>query len=223
MIRDWAPEDRPREKLMQFGAAALTNVELLAILLRTGCDGATVMDVARSLLAAQENDLLVLMRSSPEKMMHIRGMGKTKAITLSAAFELGRRCQFRPPKTGPVTSARDVAELMIPILKDLTYETCWVLFFDGGRHYIGKEQISSGGLNATIVDVRMVLKTALDKLACEMILVHNHPSGNTNPGRQDKLLTQSLKNAAKMVDVALIDHVVIGGDGYFSFAEEGIL
>lgn len=112
---------------------------------------------------------------------------------------------------------------MIPMLKDLSYETCWVLYFDGGRNYIGKEQISSGGLNATIVDVRMVLKTALDKLACEMILVHNHPSGNTSPGRQDKLLTQSLKNAAKMVDIALIDHVIIGGDGYFSFAEEGIL
>ena len=170
-----------------------------------------------------DNSMYALVRTPVEKMMRIKGIGRAKAATLSAAFEMGRRGQIPVERPDSITSAREVAEMMIPMLKDLTHETCWVLFFDGARKYIGREQVSSGGLNATIVDIRMVLKKALDKLSCELIIVHNHPSGSHKPGRQDKLLTQTLKEAARMVDVHLIDHIVIGGNRYFSFAEEGLL
>ncbi|MDD4920542.1 MAG: DNA repair protein RadC [Bacteroidales bacterium] len=222
-ITDWAKEERPRERLMDNGPASLTNAELLAILLRTGTGKANVLDLARNLLAGHGNQLYELVRSPVEKMTRIKGIGTTKAVTLCAAFELGRRAQLPVERPSSITSAGEVAQIMIPMLRDLTHETCWVLFFDGGRKLIGKEQISSGGLNATIVDVRMILKKALDKLSCELILVHNHPSGSNKPGRQDKILTQTLKEAARMVDLHLIDHIVIGGNGYFSFAEEGLL
>jgi DNA repair protein RadC len=222
-ITDWAKEERPRERLMDNGPASLTNAELLAILLRTGTGRANAMDLARNLLAEHGNQLYELVRSPVEKMTRIRGVGTAKAVTLCAAFELGRRAQLPVERPAAITSAGEVARIMIPMLRDLTHETCWVLFFDGGRKLIGKEQISSGGLNATIVDVRMILKKALDKLSCELILVHNHPSGSNKPGRQDRILTQTLKEAARMVDLHLIDHIVIGGNGYFSFAEEGLL
>jgi len=222
-ITDWAKEERPRERLLANGPSSLTNAELLAILLRTGTGKANVMDLARNLLAAHENQLYELVRAPVEKMTKVRGIGITKAATLCAAFELGRRAQLPVERPNAITSAGEVAQMMIPMLRDLTHETCWVLFFDGGRKLIGKEQISSGGLNATIVDVRMILKKALDKLSCELILVHNHPSGSNKPGRQDRILTQTLKESARMVDLHLIDHIVIGGNGYYSFAEEGLL
>jgi DNA repair protein RadC len=222
-IRDWAREDRPRERLLEKGTDVLTNAELLAILLRTGTGKKNALELARELLAAHENCLHDLVRSPVDKMIRIPGIGNTKAVTLCAAFELGRRAQVPVVRSASITSAREVAEIMSPMLKDLTHETCWVLFFDGGRKFLGKELVSRGGLNATIVDIRMILKRALDKLSCELILVHNHPSGNRKPGRQDRLLTQTLREAARMVDMQLIDHIVIGGDGYFSFAEEGLL
>lgn len=222
-IKDWAEGERPRERLVEKGATALSNIELLAILLRTGIGSRNVMDLARNLLSEHGNQLGELVRSPIEKMMRIKGVGMAKAVTLCAAFELGRRAQIPEERPKTITSAVEVARLMTPMLKDLTYETCWVLFFDGGRKFIGKELISTGGLNATIVDIRMVLKKALDKLSCELILVHNHPSGNNRPGKQDKILTNTLKEAARMVDLHLIDHIVIGGNGYFSFAEEGLL
>lgn len=222
-INEWAEGDRPREKLLEKGASALTNTELLAILIRSGTRNMNAMETARCLINKHDNSLYALVRTPIEKMMRIKGIGPAKATALAAAFELGRRGQVPVERPASITSAREVADMMIPMLKDLTYETCWVLFFDGARKYIGREQVSSGGLNATIVDIRMVLKKALDKLSCELIIVHNHPSGSHKPGRQDKLLTQTLKEAARMVDVHLIDHIVIGGSRYFSFAEEGLL
>ena len=222
-IREWALEERPRERFMEKGPASLTNAELLAILLRTGTGKKNVMEIARTLLSEHDNRLQELVRSPVEKLTRIKGIGTAKAVTLCAAFELGRRAQIPAESRDAITSADQVARMMIPMLRDLTHETCWVLFFDGGRKLIGKEQISSGGLNATIVDVRMILKKALDKLSCELILVHNHPSGSNKPGRQDRILTQTLKEAARMVDLHLIDHIVIGGNGFYSFAEEGLL
>jgi len=222
-IRDWARDERPRERLLEKGTDVLTNAELLAILLRTGTGKKNALELARELLVAHGNCLHDLVRSPVDKMIRIPGIGSTKAVTLCAAFELGRRAQVPVARPASITSAREVAEIMSPMLKDLPHETCWVLFFDGGRKFLGKELISSVGLNATIVDVRMILKKALDKLSCELILVHNHPSGNRKPGRQDRLLTRTLRDAARMVDLQLIDHIVIGGDGYFSFAEEGLL
>ncbi len=222
-IQDWAENERPRERLLEKGVSSLTNTELIAILLRNGTHEKNVKELARDLLAEHNNQLYELVRASLEKMTRIKGIGKAKAATLAAAFELGRRAQLPVVRPATITSAQEVAAMMIPKLKDLTYETCWVLFFDGGRRFLGKEQISSGGLNATLVDIRMVLKKALDKLSCELIIVHNHPSGNTKPGRQDRLLTKTLKEAAGIVDLYLRDHIVIGGNGYFSFAEEGLL
>lgn len=222
-MMDWAADERPRERLQEKGPASLSNAELLAILLRTGTGNMNVMELARTLLSEHGNQLSELVRSPVEKMTRIKGIGIAKAVTLCAAFELGRRAQIPLKRPAAITSAREVAQMMIPMLRDLTYETCWVLFFDGGRKFIGKELISTGGLNATIVDIRMVLKKALDKLSCELILVHNHPSGNNKPGRQDRILTSTLKEAARIVDLHLIDHIVIGGNGYFSFAEEGLL
>lgn len=222
-ITDWALQERPRERMMLQGVSALSDAELLAILIRSGTREMTALDVARFVLNAHENQLQLLARAPVVVLNKVKGIGKAKAAALCAAFELGRRAQAAITPGVPITSAQQVAALMGPLLRDLTHETCWVLFLDGGRHLIGKEQMSSGGINATLVDVRMVLKAALDKLSCEIILVHNHPSGNDKPGRQDKNLTASLREAAQLVDVRLIDHVVIGGNSYFSFAEEGLL
>lgn len=222
-IKEWAPEDRPRERLMELGPGALSTVELLAILLRTGCGSATAVDVARSLMEAHENRLRLLFRSSIETMSRTKGIGRAKAVALCAAFELGRRAATNEVPTQPITNASMVADLIVPLVRDLTHETCWVLYLDGARHLIGKEMVSSGGLNATLVDVRMILKHALDKLACEIILVHNHPSGNHRPGKQDKALTRALREASQLVDIRLVDHIVIGGTQYCSFVEEGLL
>ncbi len=222
-ITEWAPEERPRERLAQQGAAALSNAELMAILLRTGSGGLTALDVARNLLAEADNSLNALLRMPVDRMKRVKGIGPAKAVTLCAAFELGRRGQASAKPVAPFTSARQVADLMGPLMRDLPHETCWVLYLDGGRNLISKEQVSSGGLNATWVDVRMILKSALDKRACELIVVHNHPSGNHKPGQQDRLLTRSLQEAAKVVDIHLVDHVVIGGNSYYSFAEDGLL
>ena len=222
-IPDWAKSEKPRERLLEKGPFSLTDSELLAILIRNGTRKMNALEIAIALLAEHNNRLYDLIRAPAEKMTRTKGIGPAKAATLVAAFELGRRAQLPVERPASITCAREVAEMMVPMLRDLTHETCWVLFFDGARKYIGKEQVSSGGLNATIVDVRVVLKKAIDKLSCELILVHNHPSGSNKPGRQDRLLTQTLKEAARMLDLHLIDHIVIGGNGYFSFAEEGLL
>lgn len=222
-ITEWAPEERPRERLLQQGTSALSNAELLAILLRTGSGGKTALDLARDLLNSGECQLASLLRMPVDQMKKVKGIGTTKAATLCAAFELGRRAQVAGKPLAPLNSAKQVADLMVPFLRDLPHETCWVLYLDGGRNLISKEQVSSGGINATWVDVRMILKAALDKRACELIVVHNHPSGNHKPGNQDRMLTQSLRDAAKMVDIHLVDHIVIGGNSYYSFAEEGLL
>ena len=171
-INEWAEGDRPREKLLEKGASALTNTELLAILIRSGTRNMNAMETARCLINKHDNSLYALVRTPIEKMMRIKGIGPAKAAALAAAFELGRRGQVPVERPASITSAREVADMMIPMLKDLTYETCWVLFFDGARKYIGREQVSSGGLNATIVDIRMVLKKALDKLSCEIGRAH---------------------------------------------------
>lgn len=222
-IKKWSPGDRPRERFMEKGPRALSDAELVAILIRTGTREEDALAVARNLLDAIGGSVALLSRSSWPEMAKIKGIGAVKAVTLSAAFELGRRSCLPVSKSGAIRSASDIAAFMIPLLRDLRHEECWVLYLDGGRKIIGKEQISSGGLNATVVDTRMVLKLALEKLACEMVLVHNHPSGQVIPGKQDRLLTRLLKAAAEAIDVKLIDHLVIGAGKYYSFAEEGLL
>ena len=222
-ITEWAPEERPRERLAQQGAAALSNAELMAILLRTGSGGLTALDVARNLLAEADNSLNALLRMPVDRMKRVKGIGPAKAVTLCAAFELGRRGQASAKPVAPFTSARQVADLMGPLMRDLPHETCWVLYLDGGRNLISKEQVSSGGLNATWVDVRMILKSALDKRACELIVVHNHPSGNRMPSGQDDDLTKRIKSAAALFDIRVLDHLIVAGNEYFSYADEGRL
>lgn len=222
-LKDWQPSERPRERLMEKGPAALSDAELVAILLRTGNREDTALDLSRRVLWYQGGVLRHLARTPWKELAQIKGMGPVKALTLAAAFELGLRLNRPAPALCEIKNARDIVHHMAPMLKDLPYEECWALYLNAGRRIIAKEKISSGGITSTVVDVRRVLHAALRYLACELILVHNHPSGNPTPGDQDRKLTHQLRKAAELVSVNLIDHVVIGGGAYYSFMESGTL
>ena len=212
----------PREKMLEKGADALSNAELLAILLRTGRDGKNVIDMARELLLSGNGTLAGLAEMSIEKLCTISGIGLSKAITVAAAFELGRRASLQSAldSAGALTSPHKVFDIMQPITKDLDHEECWVLFLNKTNRLICKERISSGGLDSTVIDLRVIVRKALDKKALAIILVHNHPSGTSLPSRADITQTQALQKALKTCDIALLDHVIIARDSYYSFADE---
>lgn len=223
-IQDWAAEDRPREKFLERGAESLTDAELLAILIRAGSKNENAIDLARKVLRGAENSLQNLGKFKYDDLKKFKGIGIGKALSIMAAFEIGRRCRIEstPPMKQIYTSAV-AASLVVPLLKDLLHEECWVLYLNKSNRLIGKERISIGGMDTTVVDIRIIVKNALQRNACHLILVHNHPSGNRNAGEADKIQTDKLKRAARMCDIDLIDHIIVAGEGYFSFADEGLL
>ena len=220
-IKTWDEEERPREKLMHQGAAALTNAELLAILLQSGTRDKSAVDLARELLASCDGRLDTLARREAGPMMGVEGIGPAKATTILAAFELARRLAAELPEEELTIRTSDtVARMMAPFLRNLAHEECWVIYLNRGSKLIGKEKVSSGGLSATVIDIKIIVKKAVERLASAIILVHNHPSGNPQPGEQDCTQTEALRKAAAVFDITLTDHVIIGRKKYYSFSDE---
>ena len=221
-LKDFCADEMPREKMICKGASALSNTELLAILLRTGRGGMNVIDMARELLQSGDGSLNGIAGMSLERLEAISGIGPGKAVTIAAAFELGRRVNIETAENccEHISSAKKVFRIMQPIMKDLDHEECWVIFLNKANRFIGKEMISRGGLDSTIIDNRSIIRKAIDRKATGLILVHNHPSGSALPSTADISQTQALNRALKTCDLALVDHVVISKGEYYSFADE---
>jgi DNA repair protein RadC len=223
-ITTWAEEDRPREKMLLKGRAALSDAELLAILLGSGSVGESAVDLARKILASVEHNLHELGKSSIKDLQKFRGMGEAKAITIAAALELGRRRQLSDLRERPrIQSSRDAFNTIAPLLSDLSHEEFWVLLLNRANEVIGRERLSTGGSSGTVVDIKVTLKAALDARASAFIAIHNHPSGNLQPSQADRQLTDKLRQAGALLELPLLDHLIISERGYFSFADEGVL
>ncbi len=223
-IKELCMDERPREKMMAKGVDVLSNTELLAILLRTGTGRMNVIDVARELLKNADGKLNGVASMSVEKLCEIDGIGPSKAVTLAAGFELGRRCAGESiinTRTS-ISSAKTVFRIMLPVLKGLDHEECWVLFLNRANYLIGKEKISSGGLDSTALDCRIIVRKAIEKKATGIIAVHNHPSGSAIPGNADIQATRQLEQALRICEISLLDHVIIAENSYYSFSDEEI-
>ncbi|TGD83186.1 RadC family protein [Hymenobacter wooponensis] len=223
-IKSWAEEDRPREKLMQKGRAALSDAELMAILLGSGTAKLSAVDVAKLVLNAANNDLNTLARFPIKELMRQKGIGEAKAITIVAALELGRRRKEADAAARvTITSSRDIHQLIRPHLQDLPHEEFWVILLNRANVVMRSVSISRGGVAGTVADPKLIFKEALEQLASSIILVHNHPSGNRNPSAADIALTRKLKEAGQFLDLPVLDHLIYTDQGYFSFADEGML
>ena len=223
-IKEWAVEDRPREKLLQKGIRALSDAELMAILIGSGNTEESAVELSRRILAQANNNLNELGKKQVSDLLKFKGIGEAKAVNIIAALELGRRRKEQTPAEKLViTASRDAAEYFRPLLEDLPIEEFWVLLLNRSNTVIDRFMVSQGGLTGTVIDVRIILKTALEKLASAIILCHNHPSGNTKPSDADKNITRKIKHAAEIMEISVLDHVIIAHHQYFSFADEGIL
>ncbi len=221
-INEIALGERPREKMMARGAQALGDGELLAILLRSGNSRASALELAQTLLSGADGKLTVLAGASVSSLSSHPGIGPSKAVTLLAAFELGRRLIAEDSSLtfSQITEPSAIYSLMIPRLKGLKHEECWVMYLDRAHHLLSSERLSSGGSGATVIDNRMIVRRALELHADVLVLVHNHPSGSPRPGKADIEMTARLKKAAGQFDIRLLDHVVVSDSCYFSFADE---
>ena len=223
-IVDWAKEERPREKFLARGAESLSDAELLAILIRAGNRDENAIDLARKILRGAGNSLKNLSRFSFEDFRKFKGIGVGKALSIMASFELARRGQIEnATPLNQIYSSSVAAENVIPVLKDLQHEECWVLYLNKSNRLLGRERVFVGGFDSTVVDIRIILRNALARNACHIILAHNHPSGNRYAGEADKIQTAKLKRAAQMCEIELLDHLIVAGENYFSFADEGLL
>jgi len=223
-IKRWAEEDRPREKLLAKGRAALSDAELLAILIGSGTTKLSAVDVGMLMLQAVGNDLNELARQSVKQLCRHPGIGEAKAITVVAALELGRRRkEADAPARVTITCSRDIYQLVRPQLMDLPHEEFWVILLNRANVVMRKTAISQGGVAGTVADPKLIFKEALENLASSIILVHNHPSGNRNPSAADIALTRKLKDAGGFLDLPILDHLIYTDQGYFSFADEGML
>jgi DNA repair protein RadC len=223
-IKDWALEDRPREKLLAKGISSLTDTELIAILIGSGSKSESAVELAKKILKGVKNNLNELGKLTVEDLKTLKGIGEAKAITIIAALELGRRRKLAVIiEKKKITGSKDVFELFQPALADLPYEEFWILLLNRSNKIIDKFKISQGGISGTVIDVRMILKNAIEKLASAIILCHNHPSGNLQPSDADIKITTKLKDAARIMDMQVLDHLIITDSSFYSFADEGIL
>jgi DNA repair protein RadC len=223
-IKQWAKDDRPREKLLLNGAESLSNSELLAILIHHGSKEKSAVDLAKEILRLGKDNLTELGKISVKDLMKIKGIGPAKAITIAAALEMGRRRQTTEPlmKTS-VTSSNEIASFLQTRLKDYRHEVFGILFLNKANKVNHFEIISEGGITGTFADPRIILKKALEENAVSIILCHNHPSGSVKPSRADEELTSKIKEAAKYFDIHVLDHIIVSDQGYYSFADEGTL
>ncbi len=223
-IKHWAAEDRPREKLLMKGTAALTDAELIAILLGTGTASTSAVDLAKTMLQSVGQNLDALASLSVKDLMKIKGIGEAKAITIISALELGRRRKESGPTEKPkVTSSADAFELLKADLMDKKHEEFWVLLLNRSNRLIRKQQISLGGVHGTVADPKIIFKIALEELASGIIVAHNHPSGNLTASQSDIDLTKKLKESGKLLEITIADHLIIAGKQYYSFADEGLM
>jgi DNA repair protein RadC len=224
-ISEWPVDDRPREKMMKQGAAALSDSELLAIFILGGPAGKSAVDIGRLVLNTCQDSLLELGRRSVQDLMKIKGIGLAKACTLVAALELGRRWYSRRARHYPVIKdSRDAARYLRPLLEHYSFEVFGVVYLaQSGKIKQDFEIISTGGITSTTVDPRRVFRQALETGAISMIVAHNHPSGSVRPSKADEALTQKILQGSKYLDIKLLDHIIIGREGHFSFADEGLL
>ena len=222
-IKEWNADDRPREKMLAKGISALSDAELLAILISTGTKSQSALDLARAVLQSAGNNLNQLGKFAVADFLKTNGIGKAKAVTIMAALELGRRRQGIDREQIEIKSSIDAFNIMQPIVGDLPHEEFWVLFLSTSNRLIDKACVGRGGINATTVDVRIVMKIAVEKLAASLLLVHNHPSGSLTPSTEDRKLTNRIIEAGKLLDIRVLDHVVIADKQFFSFADQAIL
>ena len=217
-------DDRPREKMLTKGSEALSNSELIAILINNGNKEKSAVDLAKEVLKLGHDNLLQLGKLSIKDFQQVKGIGEAKAITIVAALELGRRRQIASSLDKPVVlTSKDIAQYLIAMLKDYTYEVFAVLFLNRANKINRFEIISRGGITGTVADPRVILKKALEEDATSIVLSHNHPSGNLKPSRADEELTRKIKEAAKYFDIKVIDHIIVSEEGHYSFADNGIL
>jgi DNA repair protein RadC len=223
-IKEWALEDRPREKLLSKGITSLSNAELLAILIRSGGPDSSAVDLAREILRQAGNNLQELGKKTINDLVKHTGMGTVKAITIIAALELGRRRNTSLVREKiRISGSKDVYELFQSLIGDLTHEEFWVLFMNRSNRVIDNIRISQGGISGTVIDIRLILKNALDRLSSSLILCHNHPSGNLKPSEADIRITAKISDASRTMDIQLLDHIIIADNSYFSFSDEGMI
>ncbi|MEM8927843.1 MAG: DNA repair protein RadC [Bacteroidota bacterium] len=223
-IKDWADDDKPREKLLRKGRAVLSDAELIAILIGSGSRDESAVELSKRILASVGNHLNELGTLSVKQLMKFKGIGEAKAITIAAALEIGRRRRGEEAqKTNKINSSKDAFELLQPLIGELPHEEFWIVYLNNSNKVLHKEQLSKGGMTGTLVDVRLVMKHALEQGAVGCILAHNHPSGALRPSRSDKEITKKLQNAGSALDIKVLDHLVISQNTYYSFADCGIL
>lgn len=224
-IKEWAAEDRPREKMLLKGVASLSEAELLAILIGSGNSHETAVQLAQRILNTVDNNLNALAKLTIQELISgFKGIGEAKAITICAALEIGKRRNLAAPiLRQPIRSSHDAYSLFHPLLCDLPHEELWVALTNRAGKVLSKVRISQGGIGETSADLRIILKTAINALAAGIILCHNHPSGNTRPSQQDDLLTKRLYKAAELMEITLLDHIILADGSYFSYADEGRL
>ncbi len=222
-IKKWDKNSRPREKLLMQGPDSLTDAELIAILIGSGTGKQTAVDLARTILKDCDNNLMQLARMSVGMLKNnYKGIGEAKAVSIVAALELGRRRRkLDASEIVKIKNSQDVYEIMHYFLSDISYEEFWVILLDRSSNVIVKKRVSKGGVSGALVDVRNILKLAIDFLASSIVLCHNHPSGNKNPSKQDILLTKKIKDAASLMDILVLDHIIIAKNNYYSFADDG--
>ena len=224
-INFWAEDDRPREKMLLKGAYALSDAELLAILIATGTRELSAVDLGKKILALTGNQLNELGKLSIKDFKKVKGIGEAKAITIAAALELGRRKKLDESKQAHqfITSSKQAADYFLPLLSDLKHEEFWVGYLNRRHKIIELKKVSEGGVAGTVADPKIIFKHAVELLASSIILAHNHPSGNLRPSEADKQLTKKLVQGGKMLDILVVDHLIISDQRFYSFADEGLM
>jgi len=223
-IKSWAPEDRPREKLIMKGKSALSEAELLAILLGTGTKKMSAVDIGKQLLQQAGNNLHQLASLTTKQLMNVKGIGEAKAITIVAALELGRRRKEADVEERPkIGGSCDAFQLLRPDFQDIPHEAFWIILLNRANRVKRKYQVSQGGVTGTVADPKIIFKAALEELASGIILAHNHPSGNLTASQADIDLTKKLVAGGRLLEIQVLDHLIIAGQKYFSFADEGLI
>jgi len=222
-VKNWAEEDRPREKILLKGIHSLSNAELLAIIIGSGNRDESAVELSQRILQSVENSLNQLGKIPVKQLISsFCGIGEAKALSIAAAMELGKRRKAEDAlKRERVISSRDIYEYFSPVMSDLPHEEFWVVFLNRSNRVIDRLRISQGGVSETVVDVKLILKESVLRLASGIVLCHNHPSGNTEPSWQDDEITKKIKNACRMMDISVLDHLILCDDKYYSYADDG--
>lgn len=223
-IKEWAVEDRPREKLLKKGIQSLSNAEIIALLIGSGTKNESAVDLSKRILKSVNNNLNELGKLDVNELIKNKGIGEAKAITIIAALELGRRRKVSEIiEKKKITQSNDVFEFFQPLLGDLPHEEFWILLLNRSNRIVEKKKISQGGVSGTVIDVKIILKHALENLASSIILCHNHPSGNKMPSKADDNITRKLVEGSTLLDIKVLDHIIIADTDYYSYADEGTI